>query len=227
MSADTQYIIASSKSWHREKYEALSASVPGDWTYVSTKEELLETVDICSPRYIFFLHWSWLVPKEIWATHESICFHMTDVPYGRGGSPLQNLISQGKKETKIAALQMVEELDAGPVYLKRTMSLAGRAEEIYLRAGDICYEMILSIISKTPKPVAQYGEVTLFKRRNPEQSELPAVGGVESIYDHIRMLDAPTYPLAFVVHGDFHIEFTHAQLDKDEVSARVKIRRKD
>ena len=40
---------------------------------------------------------------------------MTDLPYGRGGSPLQNLIVRGHKETKISAIKVVKELDAGPV----------------------------------------------------------------------------------------------------------------
>ena len=48
-----------------------------------------------TPRYIFFLHWDWRVPHVIWQQHECVCFHMTDVPYGRGGSPLQNLILEG------------------------------------------------------------------------------------------------------------------------------------
>jgi methionyl-tRNA formyltransferase len=60
---------------------------------------------------------------------------MTDIPYGRGGSPLQNLIARRrKKKTKLSALRMVEELDAGPVYTKTNISLMGRAEEIYLVA---------------------------------------------------------------------------------------------
>ena len=49
---------------------------------------------------------------------------MTDVPFGRGGSPLQNLISRGIYETKISAFRCVAEMDAGPVYPKRPFSLA-------------------------------------------------------------------------------------------------------
>ena len=41
---------------------------------------------------------------------------MTDVPYGRGGSPLQNLIVRGYSEIKLTVLQMVKAFDAGLVY---------------------------------------------------------------------------------------------------------------
>lgn len=149
---------------------------------------------------------------------------MTDVPFGRGGSPLQNLIQAGIKETKVTALRMVEEMDAGPVYAKRTMSLAGRAEDIYLRAGELGWEMIRWIIETQPEPIPQQGEGTCFKRRKREQSVLPVEGTLEKIYDHIRMLDAPTYPLAFIEHGDFRLEFSHAEFNGDEVRAQLVIR---
>jgi methionyl-tRNA formyltransferase len=69
-----------------------------------------------APRYVFFAHWSWKIPRAVYEAHECVIFHMTDVPFGRGGSPLQNLISRGIYETKLSALRCVEEMDAGPVY---------------------------------------------------------------------------------------------------------------
>ena len=47
---------------------------------------------------------------------------MTDLPYGRGGSPLQNLILKGKKTTKITAFKMIDKIDAGPIYLKKIVT---------------------------------------------------------------------------------------------------------
>lgn len=44
------------------------------------------------PSYIFFPHWSWKIPAEIYERFECVIFHMTDV-FGRGKSA-QNLITQ-------------------------------------------------------------------------------------------------------------------------------------
>ena len=151
---------------------------------------------------------------------------MTDVPYGRGGSPLQNLIVAGHKSTKLAALRMVDEMDAGPVYAKRGMALDGRAEEIYIRAGKLSFEIIRWMIENKPTPEPQQGEVVHFRRRKPAQSEIPPSGRLEALYDHIRMLDAPSYPQAFIEHGNFRFEFSNAQLQGDEVVAQVVIREK-
>lgn len=219
------FIVASSKPWHRNAFEHVREHEPGHWVYVESKDELAQVVNEVVPRYIFFLHWNWMVPQNIWSAYECVCFHMTDVPYGRGGSPLQNLIVARQSETKVTALKMVDEIDAGPVYAKRTMSLEGRAEDIYLRAGDLCWEMIRWMIVEEPVPQPQQGKVTKFIRRKPEQSVLPAQCDLEEVYNHIRMLDAPTYPLAFVDYGDFRLEFTHAELRCFELHAQVTIRK--
>jgi methionyl-tRNA formyltransferase len=221
------FIVASSKPWHRQAFDRVSQREVGKWRYVTTREELTSCLVEMTPRYIFFLHWNWLVPTSILQSHECVCFHMTDVPYGRGGSPLQNLILDGQTSTMVTALRMVEEMDAGPVYDKRPMALDGRAEEIYLRAGELCWQMIDWMIAEEPVPVPQVGEVTHFRRRKAEQSLLPTTGKLASIYDFIRMLDAPTYPLAFLEYGEFRLEFSHAEMEQNEIRARVVIRRHD
>lgn len=221
------YILASSKPWHRDQPEAKTLSSREDVAWAETPAELEEVVTVNKNiRYIFFLHWNWLVPENIWKDYECVCFHMTDVPYGRGGSPLQNLIVRGHTETMLSALRMIEEMDAGPVYTKRQLSLKGTAQEIYLRAGKLSFEIIDWIIENEPTPEPQNGMPVIFKRRKPEQSLLPREGSVTDLYDHIRMLDAPTYPPAFVEHGDFILEFSNAQHTDQELSATVKIRKR-
>ncbi|WP_021029080.1 methionyl-tRNA formyltransferase [Litchfieldella anticariensis] len=220
------YILATSKPWHKPmlaKYltnesQFLWANDPEQLNDLVSKEKNI--------RYIFFLHWNWLVPEILWKKIECVCFHMTDVPYGRGGSPLQNLIVRGHKETKLSALRMVQEMDAGPVYTKRPLPLEGTAQEIYLRAGKLSFEIIQWMIDNHPEPVPQQGEPVIFKRRRPEQSELPETGDIGTLYDHIRMLDAPTYPLAFIEYGEFIVEFSDADVQGDELSASVRIRKK-
>jgi methionyl-tRNA formyltransferase len=66
----------------------------------------------------------------------------------------------------------------------------------------------------------------IFKRRTPEQSSLPESGDLIRVYDHIRMLDAPGYPTAFVQHGEFLIEFSNAQTKADGTLCAKAIIRK-
>ncbi len=219
-----QYIFASCREWHRDLYEKFSANSDDVWFYVSNASELEQAISSTQIKYIFFLHWNWVVPEKIWSKYECVCFHMTDVPYGRGGSPLQNLILAGHTMTQLTALKMVEEMDAGPVYKKAPLSLSGSAEEIYKRAGDVSAEIIEWMISNSPVPNPQEGKPYLFKRRQPEQSKLPDKGDLRKIYDYIRMLDAEGYPHAFLEYGDFVVNFRKADFCDDKIVAEVEIK---
>ena len=223
-----RYLVAAIRLWNIAAFHRHRAEWPGDWTLISEREALsAEAIAALKPRYIFFPHWSWKVPEEILAAAECVCFHMTDVPYGRGGSPLQNLIAAGHRDTVVSALRMTAEMDAGPVYMKRPISLEGRAQEIYERAAEVVFAMIGEMVRNQPAALPQEGKPVFFKRRTPVESELPANASLAELYDHVRMLDAEDYPHAFLEHGDFRLEFSHAELaGEDEMTARVAIRRR-
>lgn len=218
------YIVATIKQWNINEFYKHSKSLPGEWSLITNNEDLKEVgINNINPRYIFFPHWSWKVASDLIDKFECVCFHMTDVPYGRGGSPLQNLITAKKKKTVLTALRMTEELDAGPVYLKKSLSLEGSAQEIFERAAVVAFDMINEIVNNEPDPVEQVGNPTYFDRRKPEQSCMPADGSILNAYDHIRMLDAETYPHAFIQHGNLRIEFTNAEINDGEIMASVRI----
>ena len=218
----TRYVFASRTVWPIEEFLRRREKLPGEWLTVTDKSDLsAELLKAFGPRYVFFPHWSFIVPKPILDMYECVCFHMTDVPFGRGGSPLQNLVSRGLAETKLTALRMTEQLDAGPVYTKRSLDLSGTAEDIFRRAASTTMDIVEWLVANQPSPVAQRGEPTFFPRRKPEQSEIPQSGTSESLYDHIRMLDAEGYPHAFARLGDWHMEFTKASINNEAVTAQV------
>jgi len=218
------YIIASSSVWRSSFPENLSNRTGSKFISITRKEGLTPKIlETMSPRYVFFPHWSYIIPPDIFENYECIIFHMTDVPFGRGGSPLQNLISREVYETKITALRCVKDLDAGPVYLKRQLSLYGSAEEIYIRASEIIEDMICQIIMEQPVPVEQTGEATIFLRRKPEQSNVSELTSLMQVFDHIRMLDADGYPQAFLETEHFRFEFQRASIKKGHIISDVKI----
>lgn len=220
-------VIACSKLWDPKVPLKVERHTGRHVKIILGKEELTyEKLKMLDPSYVFFPHWSYVIPKEIYENFECIIFHMTDLPYGRGGSPLQNLIMRGHTETKISALKCVKELDAGPIYLKRELSLEGSAHEIYKSATEIMISMIDDIVKNKRKPTPQEGESVVFKRRTPKQSDLSLADTPDQSYDMIRMLDAPGYPYAFLETSNLRLEFSDAELAEDGTIARVKITRK-
>ncbi|MBZ5705064.1 MAG: methionyl-tRNA formyltransferase [Acidobacteriia bacterium] len=223
-SAEDAYLVAGCKPWSRRVYDEVLCKLPGRWRYVGSPEEFSQArLGEFAPRYIFFLHWSWKVPQEIVENFECVCFHMTDVPYGRGGSPLQNLIVRGHRETMLTALRMSADFDAGPVYLRQPLSLEGNAEEVYMRATELSAKMIERITREHPAPEPQHGEVVNFKRRKPEESEIGRPSSLQELHDFIRMLDAEGYPHAFLNYGGFRFEFTRAALYEGRIVADVRV----
>ena len=225
--SDSVYVVASKFNWNDPgTLNNLSKKYKGDWHYVFDQHSLETLLKNINPRYIFFTHWSWIIPKEIVTRYECVCFHMTDLPFGRGGSPLQNLIVRGYKYTVLSALRMEEEVDSGPIYYKKELSIHGAAYDIYKRVEALCWEMIGDFVRDNPQPKPQVGVAVNFKRRLPSQSRIPEDASLENVYDYIRMLDAPGYPRAFLEMEGYRLEFENADLIDGKLSATVNFIKK-
>lgn len=218
------YVLVSGRPWNRDMVEALRSRTGSDFVLISDPKDLtVAKLSSINPIFIFFPHWSHRIDSSIYEQFECVIFHMTDLPFGRGGSPLQNLIARGIYETKISALRCVEKMDAGPIYLKKPFSLYGSAEEIFLRASSVIEDMIVEMLEELPEPRPQEGVTTVFKRRSPEEGNMATAESLEQAFDLIRMLDAEGYPNAFLNVGPFKIEFSRATRKSDQVLADVRI----
>ena len=217
-------VIISNRRWNRRLIPEMEARTGAKVTYLEQRDDVsLENMTALSPDWVFFPHWSYIIPAEVYENFRCVIFHMTDLPFGRGGSPLQNLIARGIYETKITALRCVKELDAGPIYIKRPLSLWGSAEEIYLRAGEITKEMIIELVQEDPVPHTQMGDGLAFKRRTPAEGDIGNLNRLSQVFDYIRMLDADGYPAAFLQMNHLRMEFSRASLKDGYVLADVKI----
>lgn len=218
-------VIATIKSWNIENARRLAERRPDFRTTLITSpaELTVEALQKVSPRYVFFPHWSWIIPSNIYTPYNGIAFHMTDLPFGRGGSPLQNLISRGIYQTKISAFRVGKGVDTGPIYAKRDLDISeGSADEIFRRVSDISYSMMEEIIDRDLKPSPQVGEPVCFARRRPEDSEIPQGLTPRQLYDYIRMLDGEGYPKAFERYGRGRKEFYGARLVNEKCVANVE-----
>lgn len=222
-------IIATLKTWNIKNYKKLGELYPEFSFFLVQKEQdlTLEFVKKIKPKYIFFPHWSFYIPKELYENYECVVFHMSDLPFGRGGSPLQNLILRNIKKTKISALRVCEELDAGDIYLKKSLDISkGSAEQIYKKASKlIFFKMIPRFFKAQIKAKPQKGEVIVFKRRKAEQSRLNTLQNpnLNELYNFIRMLDAPTYPKAFLEFENFKLDLSKVRYKNQKLIGRFEI----
>lgn len=221
-----KYIIVTTKEWNIRQYYLSKPKKGKNWYIISDPKKLtFKYINSIKPKYIFFPHWSKKVKKKIISNFECIGFHETNVPYGRGGSPIQNLIIRNHKKTFVTAIQMIDKLDAGPVYLKSPLLLNGSAQHIFERASKIIFKMIKIIIKNNFKLIAQKGKVVKFKRRTVKQSVIPKnITSLKELFNRIRMLDAHSYPTAFINYGNLKIEFTNAKINKNNLDVNANLR---
>tara|TARA_B100000214_G_C23972932_1_gene631141 strand:+ start:4496 stop:5161 length:666 start_codon:yes stop_codon:yes gene_type:complete len=211
-------LIASSKNWFNLNKDFKNLH---EVKIIRKESELsLKYLKEFNPELIFFPHWNWIVSEEIYSTFKCIVFHTAPLPYGRGGSPIQNLILNNFDETPVCALKMTEELDAGPIYTKKTISLEGSLNKILERINIVINEMIEELVSKLPTPVQQTGDIHVFKRLNDSDNEINLNDSEINLYNKIRMLDSPDYPKAFIKIGNYKVEFSNAEINGNQVTAK-------
>lgn len=234
------YVFLSEQGRHSVTYQHLCRLIPGDWHWIKHEEQFTASVlQELSPQFVFVPHWSYKIAKEITERFQCVMFHMTDLPYGRGGSPLQNLIVRGKTSTQLTAFKCTDSMDAGPIYAKLPLSLQGSATEIFARADELVISLIELIIKHNITPEAQSGESEIFVRRNQAQSDIAPLfidgsnlhpestkekAPLIQIYDHIRMLDAQGYPRAYMQGKKIRAEFSDAKQTAEGIKATVLFR---
>ena len=216
-------VIAYSKDWfkHFPKSDEFRNL---DLIEISQKEELnFEDLKKMNPRFIFFPHWNWKVGSEIYENFECVVFHTGPLPYGRGGSPIQNLILKGIERAPVCALKMTDVLDGGPIYDSLEITLDGNIEQIFSKIAKCVEELILKICRYTPIPSPQKGDVVSFRRLSYEDNELLEGYSIKELYDRIRMVDGEGYQRAYIKFGDYKFEFSDSQIVNNELFAKIRI----
>lgn len=62
------YLVAAVGEWNKNLFEKNTKNLTGNWHFVATPEVLENKLfEGLKPRYIFFPHWRWIVPTEIFS----------------------------------------------------------------------------------------------------------------------------------------------------------------
>lgn len=222
-----KYVVASSKNWFTKTSKSNQYNKLKIINITDQKDLSISKLRKIDPKFIFFPHWNWKINSEIYNNFECIGFHTSPLPYGRGGSPIQNMIIRNFKESPVCAFRITEILDGGPIYDLKKISLEGKISEIFLRIAKSIEQMIIKICINNPKPVEQKGQVVSFKRLKNSDNKLLNTFSLKEIYNRIRMVDGEDYQKAYLLFGSYKIEFSESSLVKGELHARVKLFKND
>ena len=217
-------LFVSSKKWFFLNKDIKKLNKKKNIKKIIDKKKLnLKNISKINPTKIFFPHWSYKVPNKILKNFECICFHTAPLPYGRGGSPIQNLIIRKFKKAPVCAIKMTNKIDSGPIYLKKNISLNGSLNEIFERISDAVLFMITKIIKNKIIPKHQSGKPLYFKRINEKESLINQFEKLNGVYDKIRMLDSEEYPNAYFKFGNTIIKLQGAKNKRNYILCNAKI----
>lgn len=216
-------VIVYSKDWFKRQPKSKQFKKLNLIEITSKKKLNIKNLKKINPKYIFFIHWNSKVNYKIYEKFNCVVFHTAPLPYGRGGSPIQNLIIRKIKKTPVCALKMTEVLDGGPIYDSLEITLDGDIKQIFSRIARCIEKLIIKIYKKNLIPIPQKGKIVSFKRLSYADNELLASYSVREMYDRIRMVDGEGYKKAYIKLGHYNIEFSNSQIVNEELLAKVRI----
>lgn len=171
-----------------------------DVKYVFDKSNIREG-DVC-----FILSCSKIIEKQYLKRNKNnIVVHASDLPSGKGFSPLQWQILENKNDIILTLFEAVEEVDAGPYYIKEKLSFDGTElyEELRYKLAqriiDMCIYYVMHINEITAIP--QMGIESFYRKRTKNDDEIDPNKTINELFNHFRIADNEIFPLFFYYKG--------------------------
>jgi len=131
-------------------------------------EPFFQLLSAARPDAIAVVAYGRLLPGEILDLPPLGCVnvHASLLPRHRGASPISSALLAGDRETGVVTMKVVPELDAGPLYLARIVSIGEREDAEALsgrlarEGASLLVETLRAVESGTVEPRPQEGEPT-------------------------------------------------------------------
>jgi methionyl-tRNA formyltransferase len=189
-----------------------------------------------APSLCFCLSFSQILPGAFRARFQhSLIVHESDLPQGKGWSPLTWQILDGQQRIPVTLIEAAERVDSGVIYAQRWLAFQGHELIDDLRAAqaeathDLCRWFVDAYPDSARQGRPQQGEPVIFQRRQPADSDLSQapIQSLNDFFGFIRMLDAEGYPRAFLdLHGH-RMELSCVQLEHDQLVGTFVLYRQD
>ncbi|MBP0724857.1 methionyl-tRNA formyltransferase [Bacillus sp. RG28] len=192
------------------KVEALKHDIPVFQPEKIRLAEEVEKVLALEPDLIVTAAFGQILPKEILETPKFGCInvHASLLPELRGGAPIHYSIIQGKKETGVTIMYMVEKLDAGDMISKVVVPIEERDhvgtlhDKLSVAGAELLSQTIPNLLNGEINPEKQDESKATFAwniKREEEKIDWTKTG--EEIYNHVRGLHP--WPVAYTtLNGD-------------------------
>ena len=159
---------------------------------------------------LFLLGCTSIISREILQRNKhNLVVHESDLPMGKGWSPVAWQVLEGKNTIPIVLFEANEKLDAGPIYLRDYIELdcTQILPDIKKKHGKKSSALVYRFVKKWPsiRGKAQTGEATYYRKRTEMDDELDPEKTVGEHFNHLRIVDNEKYPAWFHYKGQKYI----------------------
>jgi methionyl-tRNA formyltransferase len=143
--------------------------------------------------------------KDLQLNKYNIVIHASDLPQGRGWSPMTWHILEGKNTITLSLFEAVDKVDAGVIYLKESVGFRG--DELLPELQEILSQKIIEMAKKFVlnfdkiQGKEQTGTPTYYAKRTPIDSELDIHKTIDEQFNLLRVCDNEQYPAFFIKNG--------------------------
>lgn len=139
----------------------------------------------------------------------NLVIHESNLPKGKGWSPLTWQVLKGKKRIPITLFEAAEKVDAGEIYLQSYIELTGNEllPEIKDLQGKMTIDLILKFL-KNPykiKGKVQKGVSTFYSKRTSQDSKLNIEKSIKDQFNLLRVCDNDRYPAFFEINNNKYL----------------------
>ena len=139
------------------------------------------------------------------ANNQVLIIHESNLPNGKGFSPLQWQILEGKDDIVFSLLEASEEFDSGDIIDQIELKLDGTElyDEIRSKQAKLTFKLIERFIKNYPsfKKKKQTGESTFYRRRNTSDSQLDINLTIKELFPLLRIVNNKDWPGFFKING--------------------------
>ena len=159
--------------------------------------------------YVFVLGYTRILPSYFIQKNKLVMvIHESNLPKGKGNSPLQWQILKNKKYISINLIKLTEKLDSGDIILKDKIILNGTElyDEIREKQAKITFKLIARLLRlKKIKFKKQIGKEFFYKKRTPKDSELNPKKSIEENFNLLRIANNNDWPAFFHLKKNIYI----------------------
>lgn len=160
---------------------------------------------------LFLISCSEIVGAQMRSRYKhSFVLHGSDLPEGRGWSPVVWQVLEGRTTITVSLLEAADQVDSGDIWAKATFVLAGNelADEINDKLFGTELSLMDYAISNIGliKPYAQdVARASYYRKRNPEDSCINPELTFAEQFDLMRVADPERFPCYFDYRGQRYI----------------------